>query len=168
MPHLGGKAADDGGGDLREAGDDDHHVVGGVQPMEDGEADQHGHGGDEGAGGLVPRVLRHPPAEQTLHVGELEHALPDEGHHVHQHGEHHHHQVGAPMAWPWLEGDLETFHHVLGVDHVHQGQLLPLDQLGEVPETEEKQNPAGNHDPQAHREHKIVASKVIEPGTKRT
>ena len=96
-------------------------------PVEDGEAEEHGHRGDKGAGGEVPLkisiltfflflnfllgevpgVVRHPPAEQPLHVGELESAFPDEGHHVHQHREHHHDEVGASVAWPWFEGHLK-------------------------------------------------------------
>ena len=63
----------------------------------------------------------------------------------HQHSEHHDNQIGASMTWPWFEGDLKTLDDMPWVDHVHKGQLFPLDQLLEVPETEEEKHPAGKH-----------------------
>ena len=166
VPNLSGKTTNHTSCNLREAGDDDDGVVGGPEPVEDGEADEHGQGRDEGAGGEVPGVVRHPPAEQPLHIRELEGALPNVGHHVHQHGEHHHNKVGASVARPWFEGHLKALNDMLGVDHVQKRQLLPLDQLVEVPEAKEEEEPAGHHDAKADGEDQVIAAEVIQPSTK--
>ena len=65
--------------------------------------------------GLLPGVVRDTPHEDALEVGELEGAVPDVGHHVHEHGEHHDQQVGPLVAWPLLDRHLHTLYHVAGV-----------------------------------------------------
>ena len=66
-------------------------------------------------GKSLPGVVRDTPHEDALEVGELEGAVPDVGHHVHEHGEHHDQQVSPLVAWSLPDRHLHTLYHVAGV-----------------------------------------------------